>query len=95
MPSAIEVTFLNNSEAKPGRPVDAFQRLVEDLSNELGPSSGLDSADIDPKTLQRLMQGYVSKKSEWRRYAFGDANRTFTRNLVDEGNGKSNLVQTP
>ena len=93
MPSATQVTLLH-SEAKPGRLSDAFHRLVEALSNELGPSSGLDSADVDPKRLQRLMQGYLSKESEWQRYAFKDASHTFARNLVDEGNGKSNLVRT-
>lgn len=92
MPSATQVTFLN-SQAKPGRPSDAFHRLVEALSNELGPSSGLDSADVDAKRLQCLMQDYFSKESEWKQYAFRDANGTFTRNLVDEGNGKSNLVR--
>ena len=93
MPSAIPVTFLK-SEAEPGKPSDAFHRLVEALRNELGSSSGLDSAEVDPKRLQCLMQDYHSKESEWKRYAFGDANRNFTRNLVDEGNGKSNLVRT-
>lgn len=92
MPSAIQATY-STSGSKPSRASDAFHRLVEALSNELGPSSGLDSADVDPKRLERLMQDYSSKESEWKRYAFKDANQTFARNLVDEGNGKSNLVR--
>jgi cysteine dioxygenase len=72
--------------------VDAFQRLIQDLSTALGPSSGLDSDDVDPLDIQRLMENYVSSQDEWAPYAFGDSSRSYTRNLVDEGNGKSNLV---
>lgn len=71
---------------------DAFEKLVEDLSAALGPSSGLDSDDVDPKNIQLLMEKYVSNSDEWGSYALGDASRSYTRNLIDEGNGKSNLV---
>ncbi|KAJ9386446.1 hypothetical protein DTO063F5_3709 [Paecilomyces variotii] len=74
-----------------GTAQDAFQKLVADLSAVLGPSSGLDSDDVDPVDIQRLMEKYVSNEQEWTMYAMGDASRTYTRNLVDEGNGKSNL----
>lgn len=73
-------------------PDDAFHKLVADLSAALGPSSGLDSDDVDPMDIQRLMEKYISNEEEWKQYAMGDASRTYTRNLVDEGNGKSNLV---
>lgn len=72
---------------------NAFQKLVADLSAVLGPSSGLDSDDVDPADIQRLMENYTSNEQEWKIYAMGDASRTYTRNLVDEGNGKSNLVR--
>lgn len=72
--------------------LDTFHQLVQDLSSALGPSSGLDSDDVDPMDIQRLMEGYVSDHDEWEQYALGDASRAYTRNLVDEGNGKSNLV---
>ncbi|KAJ9212015.1 hypothetical protein DTO166G4_6418 [Paecilomyces variotii] len=75
-----------------GTAQDAFQKLVADLSAVLGPSSGLDSDDVDPVDIQRLMEKYVSNEQEWKMYAMGDASRTYTRNLVDEGNGKSNLL---
>lgn len=74
-------------------PKDKFHQLVDGLSRILGPSSGLDSADIDVKHLEELMINYISKESEWQKYAFSDLNRGYTRNLVDEGNGKSNLVR--
>jgi cysteine dioxygenase len=71
---------------------DRFQKLVTDISIVLGPSSGIDSADVDPQELIALMESYASNEKEWKRYAFGDGSRTYTRNLVDKGNGKSNLV---
>ena len=76
----------------PVKQLDAFHKLVQDLSDILGPSSGLDSEDVDPLDIQHLMEKYISRKSEWERYALKDPSRTFTRNLVDRGNGKSNLV---
>ncbi len=73
-------------------PLDAFQKLVSDLSNILGPSSGLDSSDVDVQELHILMENYTSSENDWTKYAFSDLSRGYTRNLVDEGNGKSNLV---
>lgn len=73
-------------------PLDPFHQLVQDLSLALGPSSGLDSEDVDLLNLQGLMETYRSDPKEWTKYAFGDQSRAYTRNLVDIGNGKSNLV---
>lgn len=73
-------------------PNDGFHRLVDDLSRILGPSSGLDSEDVDVKRLEELMKDYVSNEWEWQKYAFADMSRGYTRNLIDEGNGKSNLL---
>lgn len=72
--------------------IDDFHRLVRALSDVLGPSSGIDSADVDEKDLIRLMENYTSQESQWRQYALVDPSRNYTRNLVDEGNGKSNLL---
>ncbi|KAF2455899.1 RmlC-like cupin domain-containing protein [Lineolata rhizophorae] len=68
-----------------------FQRLVEDLRKELG-AGGIDSEDVDPNVLQLLMRQYVSKVDDWQQYALSDFSRPYTRNLVDKGNGKSNLL---
>jgi len=90
--------FLNNGSGLPSdgeRGFNAFEKLVEDLSSALGPSSGLDSDDVDPINIQQLMEKYISNSSEWGSYALGDASRAYTRNLIDEGNGKSNLVSQP
>ncbi|KAM0328079.1 hypothetical protein ACHAQA_005482 [Verticillium albo-atrum] len=69
-----------------------FDRLVQALKTALGPSSGLDSDDIDVDYLAALMRDYVSSEEDWARFAFADASRGYTRNLVDDGNGKSNLL---
>ncbi|KAL6881299.1 RmlC-like cupin domain-containing protein [Trichoderma novae-zelandiae] len=71
---------------------DRFEELVRELKDILGPSSGLTSADIDVETLMNRMRAYDSRDMQWSRYALGDASRGYTRNLVDEGNGKSNLL---
>ncbi|KAL4896649.1 RmlC-like cupin domain-containing protein [Aspergillus ambiguus] len=73
-------------------PSNAFEELAKDLSAALGPSSGLDSDDVDPLEIQRLMERYTSKADEWLQYALGDHQKAYTRNLIDEGNGKSNLL---
>lgn len=71
---------------------DQFHNLVSELSQILGPSSGLTSEDVDVAQLRNRMESYISNSSEWSRYALSDYSRGYTRNLVDEGNGKSNLV---
>lgn len=72
---------------------EEFQGLVETLKEALGPSSGLDSSDVDVKSLIEAMRAYDAKERGWLKYAFTDDEAAYTRNLVDEGNGKSNLVR--
>jgi cysteine dioxygenase len=72
---------------------DNFHSLVQALSDKLGPCSGIDSDDVDERELQQLMQDYTSDESEWSKYFFPSPHMAYTRNLVDKGNGKSNLVQ--
>ncbi|KAH6632025.1 RmlC-like cupin domain-containing protein [Chaetomium tenue] len=69
-----------------------FDDLVLALKDALGPSSGLTSDDVDVGHLTRLMRDYDSSPREWSKFAMGDESRAYTRNLVDEGNGKSNLL---
>lgn len=75
--------------------MDAFQVLVDEIKTVLGPSSGLNSEDVEVEDLTHLMERYVSKAEEWAPYALSNANMPYTRNLVDEGNGKANLVRLP
>jgi Cysteine dioxygenase type I len=76
------------------REVDTFHQLVADLRDALGPDSGLTSENTDVKYLTELMENYVSSGEGWEAYAHKDTSRPYTRNLVDRGNGKSNLVRT-
>ncbi|KAJ5551434.1 hypothetical protein N7461_006132 [Penicillium sp. DV-2018c] len=84
--------FLNEPGPSTKESNCAFEKLVQDLSAALGPSSGLDSSDVNPMEIQLLMEKYVSNPDEWNQFALRDASRTYTRNLIDEGNGKSNLL---
>lgn len=86
-------TAVGNSRPPLERKRDRFDTLVLALKEALGPSSGLCSDDVDVDFLTRLMEDYDGTDGEWARYAFGDGSRGYTRNLVDEGNGKSNLVR--
>ncbi|KAJ5123996.1 uncharacterized protein N7515_007821 [Penicillium bovifimosum] len=63
--------FLNEVETP--TPKCAFEKLVQDLGDALAPNSGLDSDNVDPKDIQRLMENYVSNSDEWTPYALGDA----------------------
>ena len=69
-----------------------FDDLVQALKDVLGPSSGLDSKDVDLNSIMDLMREYDAKENGWVSFAMADADLPYTRNLVDEGNGKSNLV---
>lgn len=48
-----------------------------------------DSADVD--YIQSILKAYTSLKTDWRRFALFDEHR-YTRNLVDDGNGKYNVM---
>ncbi|CZT02733.1 related to cysteine dioxygenase type I [Rhynchosporium agropyri] len=90
--SSLDSSSTRSTSKSASRNNNPFQTLVSDLSRILGPSSGLDSSDIDVQHLQRLMENYISSEKDWEKYAFEDLSRGYTRNLVDVGNGKSNLV---
>lgn len=70
----------------------SFKELIQAISEKLGPTSGLDSDDVDPQDLIDLMSEYTSNPAEWTPYALGDLSRNYTRNLVDDTNGKSNIL---
>ncbi|KAI8785487.1 cysteine dioxygenase type 1 [Biomphalaria glabrata] len=50
-----------------------------------------ESDDISVEYVQKLMTSYKSNRKEWKKYAKFDQFR-YTRNLVDAGNGKFNLM---
>lgn len=86
--------FLHDSARTSPEPGDGFHRLVSDINSILGPCNGIDSAGVDVEEIKKLMADYESKEREWEKYAFADISRAYTRNLVDRGNGKSNLVSS-
>ncbi|KAK8052059.1 cysteine dioxygenase type I [Apiospora rasikravindrae] len=83
---------LQQQETSDVTKMDRFDTLVESLKDILGPSSGITSDDVDVGDLMHAMEKYKSDEREWSPYAMADASRAYTRNLVDEGNGKSNLL---
>ncbi|KNE58389.1 hypothetical protein AMAG_03968 [Allomyces macrogynus ATCC 38327] len=60
------------------------------LKEELGPH-GLDADDVDVSRVLGLMEAYQSNATDWAQYALFDPYR-YTRNLVDDGNGRFNLM---
>ncbi|KAF2437218.1 cysteine dioxygenase type I [Karstenula rhodostoma CBS 690.94] len=83
---------MDAQEITHGRQRNTFEELVERLSAELGPYSGISSEDVDPKKLEQLMAEYVADEAHWSKYFFPSQHHAYTRNLVDKGNGKSNLL---
>ncbi|KAG9763470.1 cysteine dioxygenase, partial [Aureobasidium melanogenum] len=71
---------------------DPFGHLVRDIRQYLGPSSGIDSAHVDPDQIKAIMARYTSNPKHWERYARADKSRGYTRNIVDNVNGKANLI---
>lgn len=73
-------------------PSDAFNGLVASINKVLGPSNGIDSAGVNVQDLQDAMLAYTSCEADWSKFALADSSRAYTRNLVDNCNGKSNLL---
>ncbi|KAJ3116769.1 Cysteine dioxygenase [Phlyctochytrium bullatum] len=67
--------------------------LVKALHVEMA-DKGIDQMDsVDVERVQRLMESYASNPQDWAQYAhFDPSGRKYTRNLVDDGNGKFNLM---
>lgn len=81
----IPKSTVNTSQAR-------FQRLIQDIQSELGPNDGIVSSNAVRLRLESLLKEYRSEKEAWQDFAFKDTNQSFTRNLVDRGNGSYNLV---
>lgn len=72
-------------------PTDApknLQELIGRIHGVLGPDGGLDSEHINANDIITLMEQYSSNADDWAQYAMFDHSRAYTRNLVDDGNGK-------
>ncbi|EPB88408.1 cysteine dioxygenase [Mucor circinelloides 1006PhL] len=65
--------------------------LVQSIHHVLG-DEGLDSERIDAQKIIQLMEKYSSNSVDWNQYTLFDHSRAYTRNLIDDGNGKFNLM---
>lgn len=61
--------------------------LVKSIHHVLG-DDGLDAEHIDAQKIIQLMERYSSNSADWSQYSLFDHSRAYTRNLVDDGNGK-------
>lgn len=61
--------------------------LVRSIHDVLG-DDGLDAEHIDANKIISLMERYSSNSADWNQYTLFDHSRAYTRNLVDDGNGK-------
>lgn len=82
----------DSARGSPEPPLDSFHTLVRSINEILGPCNGIDSAGVDVEELKSAMRAFDGPDEEWQKYAFQDYSRPYTRNLVDRGNEKSNLV---
>ena len=82
----------DSARGSPEPPLDSFHTLVQSINEILGPCNGIDSAGVDVEEQKSAMRAFDGPDEEWQKYAFQDYSRPYTRNLVDRGNGKSNLV---
>lgn len=95
MESVIQKNYINNTysngpylKLKPCVKTPTVETL-QDLIRELHVVFESDSVNVE--YVHHLMSSYKSNPAEWRRFAKFDRYR-YTRNLVDEGNGKFNLM---
>ncbi|KAJ3407164.1 Cysteine dioxygenase [Chytridiales sp. JEL 0842] len=80
-----------NSSSNPPPIPTSLSDLISILHTELD-TQGIDSMDaLNVQRIQTIMESYKSNKEDWEKYAFFDGGR-YTRNLVDDGNGKFNLM---
>ncbi|KAI9495636.1 RmlC-like cupin domain-containing protein [Zychaea mexicana] len=90
MATAAVETHNNNNKKEPH--LVTLDQLVKNIHRALGPDGGLDSEHIDANEIMRLMEEYSSNATDWEKYTLFDHSRAYTRNLIDDGNGKFNLM---
>jgi cysteine dioxygenase len=65
-------------------PISSLEQLIEELYKAFGEET------VDPDRIKDLLEAYKSNPRDWKKYVFFDPHR-YTRNLIDNGNGKFNL----
>ncbi|KAJ2884753.1 hypothetical protein H4R27_001865 [Coemansia aciculifera] len=76
---------------EPMLPVKTMQDLVLSLNEAMG-NSGLGEDLRTVRQVKQLMHSYVSQSDDWVQHAIYHEGSRYTRNLVDDGNGKYNLL---
>ncbi|KAI8614720.1 RmlC-like cupin domain-containing protein, partial [Chytriomyces sp. MP71] len=69
----------------------SLQDLCAFLHQELDDKGINEMVRMDVERIQRAMESYVSNASDWSQFSHFETGR-YTRNLVDSGNGKFNLM---
>jgi len=64
--------------------ITSLEHLIEELHKAFGEET------VDTDRVKGLLQTYKSNPNDWKKYVFFDPHR-YTRNLIDNGNGKFNL----
>ncbi|KAJ1995243.1 hypothetical protein GGI26_000443 [Coemansia sp. RSA 1358] len=72
-------------------PVKTMQDLISSLNKTMG-DGGLGEDPYTVRQVKKLMQSYISQSNDWSQYAVYHEGTRYTRNLVDDGNGKYNLL---
>lgn len=84
----MEETFVEDGQCEEDLIVPVIHNLAE-LTEELSKVFSSDKVNVD--YVKALLASYKSNPADWKQYAKFDQYR-YTRNLVDTGNGKYNLI---
>lgn len=92
-PLSVESTFSIASSSSNNNNNNKFtlKDLIQSIHQVLG-DEGLDSERIDANKIIQLMEQYSSNAEDWSQYTLFDHSRAYTRNLIDDGNGKVKLT---
>ncbi|KAJ3218730.1 Cysteine dioxygenase [Dinochytrium kinnereticum] len=83
-------TSTSTSSSSPPTP-KTLDDLIKALHAEMSDKGIHEMDKVNVDRVKALMESYVSNPAEWSKYAHWDP-RKYTRNLVDDGNGKFNLM---
>ncbi|KAJ2394464.1 hypothetical protein GGI23_004676 [Coemansia sp. RSA 2559] len=84
-----------SSDALTNAHISTKVKTLQDLITALNQTMGDSGLGDDPRTVRqarKLMQSYVSHSTDWSQYAVYHEGTRYTRNLVDDGNGRYNLL---
>lgn len=62
---------------------------LQELATKLKDALSVD--EVDTNHVTKIMEGYTSNPKDWQKFTLWDQHK-YTRTLVDEGNGKFNLL---